>query len=164
MTANACPCGQTGRERGVCFCSGVEVRRYWDRIGTPLMDRIDLRVFVTPEAPDRLLDRPSFHPAAARQRIAQARERQRERGQNALATNAALAPQELEAFCGLTPGGRKLLTDAGRLHDWSSRALHSLLRVARTLADLVDEDTVREDHVEAAIALRKPQGEEYWER
>lgn len=164
MTANACPCGQTGRERGVCFCSGIEVRRYWDRIGTPLMDRIDLRIFVTPEAPERLLDRPGFHPAGSLRRIARARERQRHRGQGASVPNAVLSPRDLEAACGLGPGGRRLLADAGRVHDWSSRALHSLLRVGRTLADLGDADTVGEDHLEAAIALRKPRGEEYWER
>ena len=56
LTANACPCGQTGRERGVCFCSNREIRRYWDRIGTALLDRVDLRLFVTPEAPEHLLD------------------------------------------------------------------------------------------------------------
>jgi magnesium chelatase family protein len=163
LTANACPCGQTGRERGVCFCSGREVRRYWDRLGTPLMDRVDLRVFLTPGDPDRLLGREDFEPASLVRRIRRARARQVARGQASLAVNATLGPRALERFCALTPGGLRLLAETGRRFDWSSRALHSLLRVARTLADLDDAETVSEAHLEGATALRKPRGEEYWE-
>lgn len=164
LTANACPCGQTGRERGVCFCSGLEVRRYWDRIGTPLLDRVDLRVFVTPESPDRLLDRSTLDPRLLIRRISRARRRQQTRGQGPLGSNASLGPRALEGACSLSPGGRRTLAEAGRTHDWSSRALHSLMRVSRTLADLDDAEVVEEAHLEAAIALRKPRGEEYWER
>lgn len=161
LTANACPCGQTGRERGVCFCSAMEVRRYWDRIGTPLLDRIDLRLFVTPEAPETLLGQPRTDLRTLRARIGLARDRQRHRG---LGVNAALGPRDLEAVCGLDHAGRSLLAEVGRRWDWSSRALHSLLRVARTLADLDDTETVEAGSLQAAVSLRKPRGEEYWER
>jgi magnesium chelatase family protein len=164
LTANACPCGQTGRDRGVCFCSGLEVRRYWDRIGTALLDRVDLRVFVTPEDPERLLSTEAFDPGDLVLRIARARRRQRARGQGPLQPNAILGPRELERHCSLERGGRLFLADAGRRHDWSSRALHSLMRVGRTLADLDDEEVVGEDHLREAESLRKPRGEEYWER
>lgn len=164
LTANACPCGQTGREKGVCFCSALEVRRYWDRLGTPLLDRVDLRVFVTPEAPDRLLERSSRDASGLVRRITRARARQAARGQAAGIPNAALGPQHLEAACALTAGGRRTLVEAGRRHDWSSRGLHSLMRVARTLADLEGAEVVGESHLEAAVSLRKPRGEEYWER
>jgi predicted ATPase with chaperone activity len=38
------------------------------------------------------------------------------------------------------------------------------MRVGRTLADLDDAETVGENHLESAVSLRKPRGEEYWER
>ena len=164
MTANACPCGQTGRDRGVCFCSGLEVRRYWDRIGTALLDRVDLRVFVTPEDPERVLGQPVSDRSRLIQRITQARTRAAQRGQSSHQPNAVLGPGELERHCNLDQRSLRLLSDTGRRLDWSTRALHSLLRVARTLADLDDSDRVREAHLEAATALRKPRGEEYWER
>ncbi len=96
LTANACPCGQTGRERGVCFCSGQEVRRYWDRIGTPLLDRVDLRVFVTPESPDRLLVEDNVEPEVMAGRISRALDRQRSRGQGPCLPNATLGLVDLE--------------------------------------------------------------------
>lgn len=164
LTANACPCGQTGREKGICFCSGIEVRRYWDRIGTPLLDRVDLRVFVTPEAPDTLLDSQAIDPSEPRSRVTRARSRQAQRGQGTLVSNASLGPRDLEGVCRLTAEGRRILSQAGRAHDWSSRGLHSLMRVARTLADLDDAETVSAAHLTTAIGLRKPRGEEYWER
>ena len=164
LTANACPCGQTGREQGVCFCSAREIRRYWDRIGTALLDRVDLRLFVTPESPERLLVDETADPQTIRERVARARRRQALRGQGALVANAFLGPRELDRYCRLDDPGRRTLAEAGRRHDWSSRAIHSLLRVARTLADLEDSDDVAEAHLAQALGLRRPRGEEYWER
>jgi len=164
LTANACPCGQTGRERGVCFCTGREIRRYWDTLGTALLDRVDLRLFVTPEAPQRLLGEASTDPGVLRARIAGARGRQARRGQGPLLANAFLGPRDLDRCCRLDPAGRAALADAARRYDWSSRAIHSLLRVARTLADLADTEDVSEEHLAQAVGLRRPRGEEYWER
>jgi magnesium chelatase family protein len=163
LTANACPCGQTGKERGVCFCSAPEIRRYWDRIGTPLLDRVDLRVFVTPESPDRLLLEEPASPEPIVMRIARAREIQRIRGQGPLLANASLGLQDLEKYCRLDRAGLHFLAKQANRNDWSSRAIHSLMRVSRTIADLEASETVSEVHLEEASSLRKPQGEQYWE-
>jgi magnesium chelatase family protein len=164
LTANACPCGQTGRDRGVCFCSALEIRRYWDRLGTPLLDRVDLRVFVVPEAPETLLAQPEADYRQLRDRIARARRRQRDRGQGLLTPNAVLGPRDLDKYCPLGPEGRRALAETAARQDWSSRAVHSLLRVARTLADLDDAEVVGPRQLAEAASLRKPRGEEYWER
>ena len=163
MTANACPCGQTGRDRGVCFCSGPEIRRYWDRIGGAILDRVDLRVFVTPERPDRVLSRPSADLGQLRESVLGARRRQRARGQGALLPNARLGIRHLERVCACDSASLAYLAERAQREDWSSRALHSLLRVARTLADLDDSETVLKDHLVEAVGLRRPQGEQYWE-
>jgi magnesium chelatase family protein len=161
LTANACPCGQSGRQKGVCFCSALEVRKYWDRVGTALLDRVELRLFVTPESPSRLLETSADHSLS---RIDIAQERRVGRGQDALVPNSALAPRDLERFCALDQVGVLFLTEAAEHQGWSSRALHSLLRVARTLADLDGRERVRTEDLEESVSLRKPEGEEYWER
>jgi magnesium chelatase family protein len=163
MTANACPCGQTGREKGVCFCSPLEIRRHWDRIGAALLDRVELRLFVTPEAPSLLLG-PADSNEIPGLRIAAAHARRKSRGQAPLVPNAALGPRDLERFCATDTGGAAFLAEAARRQGWSSRALHSLLRVARTLADLDGASAIAGSHLEEAVSLRKPEGEEYWER
>ena len=161
LTANACPCGQAGREKGVCFCSALEIRKYWDRVGTALLDRVELRLFVTPETPSRLFERPQ---PVERSKIDAAQERRRVRGQGPLIPNAALGPRELDLWCAPNGSGAAFLAEAAERHGWSSRALHSLLRVARTLADLDGRDEVRTEDLEEAVSLRRPDGEEYWER
>ena len=40
-SCNPCPCGNLGRKGAVCLCSADEIRRYWKRLGGPLLDRID---------------------------------------------------------------------------------------------------------------------------
>jgi len=164
LTANACPCGQTGRDQGVCCCSGLEVRRYWDRVGTALLDRVDLRVFLSPEDPQTLLATAPADLGGLRTRIAGARVRQAARGQGPDRPNAALGPADLDQHAALDPQGRALLAEAVRQRDWSGRAVHSLLRVARTLADLDGAEAVEVRHLAGAVELRQPRGEVYWER
>lgn len=162
MTANACPCGQTGRDQGLCFCSAREIRRYWDRIGTALMDRVDLRVFVTPEAPEVLLATQPSNPQNSRQRIHRAQVRQRARQGNGR-LNHVLEVSELQRGDWISEAARRRAAEVGQKLGWSSRGLHSLLRVSRTVADLEDCEQVEPSHVDGAIALRKPRGVEYWE-
>lgn len=164
MTANACPCGQTGRPGGLCLCSGQEIRRYWDRIGSPLMDRVDLRVFVQPESAVGLLASPATDPHRLVGRIARARERQRLRGQSVGLPNAALGPRELESWVPLTPAAQRVLADRSHRFQWSARAIHAVLRLTRTLADLDDHEAPHVGHLETACGLRQPSGELYWER
>jgi magnesium chelatase family protein len=55
LAANACPCGNLGKENGVCVCSRDDVARHWRRIGWALMDRIDIRIPVRPAPPGSFL-------------------------------------------------------------------------------------------------------------
>ena len=49
MAVNPCPCGNYGSKTKVCLCSGKSVEQYWKKFSGPLLDRIDLRVFVENE-------------------------------------------------------------------------------------------------------------------
>jgi magnesium chelatase family protein len=51
-------------------------------------------------------------------------------------------------------GGARLLRDAAEQMKFSARAYHRILKVARTLADLEGEETVRRVHLAEAIAYR----------
>ncbi len=48
MAANPCPCGNLGRENAVCLCGPAEIYRYWRRMGGALLDRVDMRLPVSP--------------------------------------------------------------------------------------------------------------------
>jgi magnesium chelatase family protein len=85
-------------------------------------------------------------------RVARARLRQQRRqGQ----LNAELAGAELDRFCAPTPSAVNFMQGAAARLGWSSRSYHRVLRVARSLADLADTDTIDVAHVAEAIQLRR---------
>jgi len=161
MTANGCPCGQTGRDKGVCFCSAQSIRRYWDRLGNALMDRVELRLFSKPVPFHKGLSEDSTSWSDLKAPIEVARKRQAARGQGLNQANAELDLPSLRSFCGLQPAHENLLGKWGRQEDWSTRALQAVLKVALTLADLEDSP-MDLSHIEQACRLRSPQGGEPW--
>lgn len=162
-TANPCPCG---RPKGKCRCSDREVARYRQALSGPLLDRIDLQVWVDRPAvaPTALPGKSGEGSAPARARVLAARRRQAERFRR---LGLALAP-------GLPPLNRHLeAAEAGRwapmgaqarrylervYHDdtygLSARGLVKVLRVARTVADLEGSEEITAEHLQAAVRFR----------
>ena len=90
--------------------------------------------------------------AVIAQRVASARERQLVRQQKA---NARLSVQEIDAWCQPEVAAESLLRTAIDRLNWSARAYHRVLRLARTIADLADSPTVGAAHVSEAIQYRR---------
>jgi len=152
---NPCPCGYLGEASGRCRCTPDQVRQYRARLSGPLLDRIDLQIFVprvehgvlTAAAPP-----PGESSAQVRRRVCAARERQLGRQQK---PNSRLGPRELDRHCPLDPAARRLL-DAALMHlSLSARAYHRVIKVARTVADLAGADTIAAPHVAEAVRYRE---------
>ncbi|AEJ60828.1 Mg chelatase, subunit ChlI [Spirochaeta thermophila DSM 6578] len=156
LAANPCPCGNLGREGAVCACSVQEIKRYWRKIGAPLLDRIDIRFPVSPESPEVLLsDRPEPS-AAVRERVERAWSIQRERfaGKD-YSRNASMTPEEVETHCRLGDEEQRLLLKAVEQLSLSSRACASILKLARTIADLEGAERIQKDHLLEAVHYRR---------
>lgn len=149
---NPCPCGYQGNGDNRCRCTPDQVRRYRDRLSGPLLDRIDLQVAVLPLKAGELHSAPAGEASATiAARVAQIRQRQLARQGKA---NAQLNPGELEAVCQLGKGEKSLLTGAMEKLGLSPRAYHRVLRVARTLADMVEEEKVSSRQIAEALSYR----------
>jgi magnesium chelatase family protein len=154
--ANPCPCGHLGDPRRECTCSSLDVRRYRARLSGPLLDRIDLQLEV-PAVAYRDLARGGAGEgsAAVRERVVAARTIQARRlagsGRHA---NAELSPPEVRRWCAPDVEGERLLELAMAKLALSARAIHRILRVARTIADLEGADRLAARHVAEAIAYR----------
>ena len=150
---NPCPCGHYGSALRSCRCSPDLIARYQGRISGPLLDRIDLQVEVPAVAPDALAAAADGETSAtiadrviAARSMAQARQG---------CSNAELSGEALDAHCALdAPAGRFLHAASARL-GWSARGYHRVLRVARTIADLGGDATLRDNHLAEAIQLRR---------
>jgi magnesium chelatase family protein len=155
LAANPCPCGKFyGRGDG-CSCSAVQRRRYFGRLGGPLLDRIDLHVDVMPVRRGAEPDGESTAAVAAR--VKAARERASARFADVPWTMTASAPSSWVRAS--TPPDAAAIAlvalDAGRL---SARGVDRVLRVAWTLADLEGTDRPTPAHVSSAMLLRARDG------
>ncbi|QSP96478.1 YifB family Mg chelatase-like AAA ATPase [Marinobacter salinisoli] len=150
---NPCPCGFLGHPTRECQCSAQQVLRYRARVSGPLLDRFDMHVEVPVQSADVLLHSgaPGECSAVVRERVLQARERQDHRG----GINAMLTGRALQEACGLDSANEQMLTGAMNRLGLSARALHRILRVARTLADLDDAATLSQCHLAEALGYRQ---------
>jgi magnesium chelatase family protein len=150
---NPCPCGWAGDPSGRCDCPSDAIARYQSRVSGPLLDRIDLHVALArvPAAALMGASPAAESSAAVRARVVDACERQLARQGK---PNAHLTPGELDHCIAATPAARLLLERAADRLALSARAVHRVLRVARTLADLGSELTVDTSQMAEAIGFR----------
>jgi magnesium chelatase family protein len=69
--------------------------------------------------------------------------------------NHALSTKEIDAHCKPDAAGEQLLSNAMTRLNWSARAYHRILKVARTIADLGGSVTIGKEHVAEAIQYRR---------
>lgn len=72
--------------------------------------------------------------------------------------NSRLSPEEIQYYCKLSSGCQKLLAEAVEKYDFSARAVHSCMKVARTIADMAGSFNIREQDLKEAVSLRKNEG------
>lgn len=153
---NPCPCGNFGNPKKNCTCSPAQIHRYLSRILGPLLDRIDIHVEMTPvEFSDLSGEKREENSETIRKRVAAARERQRERCEAlGVSCNARLPAGKTRAVCRLSPDAEKLLKKSFDELALSARAYDKVLRVARTAADLADEEIIGAEFVAEALRFR----------
>ncbi|MCK6503335.1 YifB family Mg chelatase-like AAA ATPase [Myxococcota bacterium] len=162
--ANPCPCGFLGHPSKPCTCPPSAVERYRGRLSGPLLDRIDLQVWVQPVDPEELSRGPRGEPSASvRARVEQARQvqlaRAREQGL-AVTCNAELAGDAIRAAAQPTPQALAVLEDTMARLAMSARGWARTLKVARTIADLDGAEVVDATHVLEASSYRLTDVEE----
>ena len=151
---NPCPCGYLGDASGKCRCTPDQVSRYRGKISGPLLDRIDLQVFVPRVEREALTaerDPAAESSDAVRHRVIAARVRQDARAGK---PNARLTPKEIERDCVLDAPTKKLLDTAMTRMGLSARAYHRVLKVSRTVADLAAAENIGAAHLAEALRLR----------
>jgi magnesium chelatase family protein len=155
MAANPCPCGRRSTE---CTCPPYTLRRYQQRLSGPLLDRVDVRIFVDPVSPQDLFTSAgtaeSSEVVAARVAMARraANDRWRAAGWrvNGDVPGTALRDQRWRLPRAVLAGAEAHV-DRGEL---SARGFDRVLRMAWTIADLGGRGTPDAGDVAEALFYR----------
>ena len=156
---NPCPCGHQGSTTKRCTCSPNDINRYQKKISGPILDRIDIALQVR-EIPYEKLehkDPSGMSSTVGREIVRRSRARIIARAQEAgigARSNSELRAKDLELIAPLTDACKKLLRDSAERLGLSARSYHRVIKLARTIADLEEKDTIEEGHILEALQYR----------
>lgn len=161
LATNPCPCGNFGSPDKICLCSVKSVEQYWKKFSAPLLDRIDIRCPVMGNSVSLVKNREdigkgdSVSSEELRKDIGRAVGIQLKRQGK---KNSHLSPEEIQYYCKLSPECSSYLTEVVSKNDFSARAVHSCIKVARTIADMAGSFSIRKEDLEEAVEMRKTEG------
>ncbi len=147
---NPCPCGNLLNPSRECRCSDVEIQRYKNRLSEPFLDRIDLYVQMQPSHPD---DTSSDDSKGLHVKVMDAFKMQVLRGQQH--PNGMLEDDEIERFCMLEKDAQSVLNQAIARFALSFRSIKKIQKVARSIADIEQSETIGKAHLLEALSYRR---------
>jgi magnesium chelatase family protein len=153
---NPCPCGFSGDLEKNCLCSSSQVASYKKKISGPILDRIDLHVDVPRVKFEKLTDeRLGESSKKIKERVEAARKKQEKRFKNtSFITNSEMSSEATKEFCALEESSKDILRQAVEQMHLSARIYFRILKLARTIADLADDDNILTPHIAEALQYR----------
>jgi magnesium chelatase family protein len=161
--SNPCPCGYLGDPKRACKCLPGQIIRYQKRISGPILDRIDLHVEVPAVPVDKLTSQNLVAESSKsiQKRVQAARNKQRQRFRDKkIKSNSEMKTKEVKKCCPLDGDCLHLLRQAVSTMSLSARAYYKTIKVARTIADLADEEKIKVTHLAEALQYR-PKSDNY---
>jgi len=153
--SNPCPCGYYG-EGDRCTCTPTQRQSYLSKLSGPIMDRIDLHVWMHPVPADRIVRAEKAESSeAVAARVLKARIAQKHRfAPGDTTTNAEMDNKQIERFCPLSEACRVTLEGLMTKLGLSMRAYFRIIKVARTIADLDSAPDILPAHLLEAASYR----------
>jgi len=162
-SANPCPCGYLLHPKKSCVCSEREIKNYQKRISGPILDRIDLHVEVPVVDANDLSCSVGASPcgcpsSVVRSRVIAAREIQNKRfSEDNIFVNAEMRNEHIKKYCFLSQEVERILKQAVSNFNLSARSYFKVIKIARTIADLGEAESINVSHVAEALQYRPKQ-------
>jgi magnesium chelatase family protein len=154
---NPCPCGFYNHPLKDCSCSASSIQKYIHKISGPLLDRIDLHIEVAPLNYNSLTSsctEISSQEIACNVLNARKIQSHRFKEDHLGHTNAQMNRVQQNKYCYIEPAGAKLLQNAMEKFQLSVRSYDRIIKVARTIADLDNSESILPKHLSEAIQYR----------
>ncbi|MBO7245051.1 MAG: YifB family Mg chelatase-like AAA ATPase [Alphaproteobacteria bacterium] len=154
---NPCKCGYLGVFGNECAKAPKCGLEYLSKISGPLLDRIDLQIEVPAVNPWDLTKSTGENSATVANRVKKALEFAKERfKETPILRNAEADGSFLEKYACIEDEALKFLQSAAQKLHLSARGYHRTIRVARTIADLSQSDSIKSLHVKEALFYKNP--------
>ncbi len=153
--ATVCPECRSEQKASRCICTPARAQSYRSRISGPIMDRIELVVHVGALTPEERFGAGSKETSqVVRKRVEAARQLQKQRFGNDGMINARIPGGQVHRYCELHPSALAAMREAvRRVHEMTTRGHDTLLKVARTVADLNNSPCIYKKHIVEAAEL-----------
>ncbi|MCW3804440.1 YifB family Mg chelatase-like AAA ATPase [Plebeiibacterium marinum] len=154
---NPCPCGYFNHPEKKCVCSPGVVQKYLSKISGPLLDRIDIQIEVVPVPFKELSNATTSEKSLnIRERVIKARKIQENRYKNEekIHCNAQMTSKLQRKYAQPEDNAMNILKHAMEKLDLSARAYDRILKVARTIADLDEQEQIQSHHMAEAVNYR----------
>lgn len=154
---NPCPCGYYGSGSKECVCSDNDRRRYIGRLSGPLLDRIDIFMFVNTLSYKEVSSQKTGEKSEViRARVERARELQKERFKtDKIRSNAEMNQRQIKKYCKLDSKSSNLIEIVYNKMQLSNRAYSRILKVARTISDLNGRESIEQSDIIEALQYRR---------
>ncbi|MBI2594102.1 YifB family Mg chelatase-like AAA ATPase, partial [Candidatus Curtissbacteria bacterium] len=154
--SNPCPCGFLGDSRRNCTCAPGQIIRYQKRLSGPILDRIDMHLEIPAVKMEKLTaDFEGESSKTVRARVQKARELALRRfKKTGIFSNAQMSSKDVKEICKLSSETLNLLRRAIVTMRLSARGYIRVLKIARTIADLEDSESISSHHVAESLQYR----------
>lgn len=147
---NPCPCGNLLSSVKECRCNELEIKKYKNRLSEPFLDRIDLYLIMNDSFND---NKNKVSSSELHESVIKAFIKQKNRGQKEL--NGKLSDEDIKKYCILDEESKEILEKARVNYTLSYRSINKILKVARTIADINDNDNITKSDLLKSLNFRR---------
>jgi len=154
---NPCKCGFWGDSSNSCRCSEREVKRFWKNLSGPILDRIDMKVFVNRLSEDDYINSPlgeSSLDIKKRVGFALAIQKRRYKNNKNIKYNSEIGQEMINRWIKSKNIPNDTICRVGKRYRLSARGLSGIIKVARTIADIDGSPKIKDGHIMESISYR----------
>lgn len=152
---NPCRCGYYP-DRRKCRCTPSDIKRHFGHISRPIMDRIDICVQAPTVSYEDIGGGGDEHDSAYMRKIVEKAfeiQRKRFKGQK-ITFNSSMSAALTAEYCVMEPKAESLMKKAYEAYGLSARSYYKILRVARTVADIDENEYISAENISEAISYK----------